>query len=565
MPSQKPAGKKKFVPPTPEELCPLFPAYEIQHFIAAGGMGAVYKARQISLDRPVAIKILPKEFGSDKQFRENFEAEAKAMAKLNHPNLMAVYDFGNVEGMLFIAMEFIKGKALYYSAHRKQIDPETAFKLILRITKGLNHAHENGILHRDIKPANILLLPDATPKIGDFGLARAVDSRSHKERTTFGTPGYTAPEVYSKKYPVDERSDIFSVGAMLCELLTGELPKPNSSYMITGIDPRFDAITRKATHPVPEQRYRDTNEFIQDIKELLPKLSQKGRRLKTGLSPSGHITTRVTTGGVAPHVTGPVVTGPLTAPVTAQITQRQTLMAGGPHKSSAIPVLITLVCLAAVGAVIYFVIEGKRAEAPIVPPAAEAPTNTSKPGNSPTNKPIVPQLPTPRKAQIVSEDGSISGDIFEQTQKNIENSIRSKHRREYSRIERKKKANVLGFVDRSTKFLNNPANNVTNDERRRVVGLLKRYQANLRLPDRVPPYAPEPLHADFRASRDQHEELTKQHSGVIKKARKEYLDALARNSQKFSSQNLSAVAKDLENLIKADDGYLHHVLKEKSQ
>ena len=202
-PSPNPA---EFVAPSLEELAPLFPAYEIEAFIAQGGMGAVYRATQRSLDRLVAIKILPREFGEDENFRASFEAEAKAMAKLNHPNLIGVYDFGDIDGMLFIVMEFVEGKALYYSVHKKAIDPLVAFEMVSTISRGLAHAHAGGIIHRDIKPANILLDLEANPKIGDFGLARPLD-QDRSGGVVFGTPGYTAPEVYKNDHPVDQRSD----------------------------------------------------------------------------------------------------------------------------------------------------------------------------------------------------------------------------------------------------------------------------------------------------------------------------------------------------------------------
>ena len=221
--SETPPNPAEFVAPSLEELAPLFPAYEIEAFIAQGGMGAVYRATQRSLDRLVAIKILPREFGEDENFRASFEAEAKAMAKLNHPNLIGVYDFGDIDGMLFIVMEFVEGKALYYSVHKKAIDPLVAFEMVSTISRGLAHAHAGGIIHRDIKPANILLDLEANPKIGDFGLARPLD-QDRSGGVVFGTPGYTAPEVYKNDHPVDQRSDIFSIGALLYELLSGKPP-----------------------------------------------------------------------------------------------------------------------------------------------------------------------------------------------------------------------------------------------------------------------------------------------------------------------------------------------------
>ena len=145
--------------------------YRIVRIVGEGGMGAVYKARQRSLDRDVAIKILPRELGEDPEFHQSFETEAKAMARLNHPNLIGVYDFGAVEGMPYIVMEYVNGKSLFHSAYNIAIDPIQAVTIVKGICDGLAHAHENGVIHRDIKPANILLTPKAEPKIGDFGLA----------------------------------------------------------------------------------------------------------------------------------------------------------------------------------------------------------------------------------------------------------------------------------------------------------------------------------------------------------------------------------------------------------
>jgi hypothetical protein len=268
---ESPSTPTEFVAPTLEELEPLFPAYELEAFIAQGGMGAVYKARQKSLDRSVAIKILPRVFGDDPQFRASFEAEAKAMARLNHPNLISVYDFGDIDGMLYIVMEFVHGKALYYSAHNRAIDPAVALEMVSTISRGLAHAHQGGIIHRDIKPANILLDADAKPKIGDFGLARPV-GRGEDEGLVFGTPGYTAPEIFQNGTEVDQRSDIFSVGALLYELICGRHPEANSHGMTTGIDPRIDNILKKATNANPNLRYPDADELADDLDNLIPML-----------------------------------------------------------------------------------------------------------------------------------------------------------------------------------------------------------------------------------------------------------------------------------------------------
>lgn len=256
-----------FDAPSPETLGNLLPAYDFELLIAVGGMGAVYKARQRSLDRDVAIKILPREMGDDPAFRDSFQTEARAMARLNHPNLIGVYDSGTVDGMLYIVMEYVAGKPLYYSSYGIQVDPAQAVQLVNGICAGLGHAHENGIIHRDIKPANILLTPRAEPKIGDFGLARPTDSEG--PGLAMGTPGYTAPEVLNQPLGADQRSDLYAVGVILYELLTG---KPQASdgpppSTLAGVDARMDAIWKRATHPDPEQRYPDAAAFQAALKE----------------------------------------------------------------------------------------------------------------------------------------------------------------------------------------------------------------------------------------------------------------------------------------------------------
>lgn len=259
-----------FVAPEPSELAPLFPGYEIHDLIATGGMGAVYQAKQKSLDRMVAVKILPKELSGNADFRAGFEAEAKAMARLNHPNLIGVYDSGEVNGMLFIAMEYVPGKSLFHSAKGNPIDPKDVIRLVTGICCGLAHAHENGILHRDIKPSNILLTPKAEPKIGDFGLARPVERKTEQGEVIFGTPGYTAPEVLNAPEAVDCRADLFSVGVLLHELLTGKLPAddPRPASVIAGCSIRFDAIIRRATDPLPANRYSSAKEIEVELQVI---------------------------------------------------------------------------------------------------------------------------------------------------------------------------------------------------------------------------------------------------------------------------------------------------------
>ncbi|MFM2220489.1 MAG: hypothetical protein RLZZ553_237 [Verrucomicrobiota bacterium] len=258
----------QFTPPSIEVLNQLLPAYHFIDFIAQGGMGAVYLAKQVSLDREVAVKILPRELSADPEFRASFQTEARAMAKLNHPNLIGIYDSGDVDGMLYIAMEYVSGKSLYHSAWNKKIDPAEATRIVIAICEGLSHAHENGIIHRDIKPANILLTPKIEPKIGDFGLAQAVGVKH--EGIVMGTPGYAAPEVISHPERADRRSDIFAVGVILHELLTTKKPEPHvTASSLCHCGPEFDLIIQRATHPNPVMRYPDAASMARALRDTV--------------------------------------------------------------------------------------------------------------------------------------------------------------------------------------------------------------------------------------------------------------------------------------------------------
>jgi serine/threonine protein kinase len=270
-----------FEAPEVEEVSRLFPSYEVLGLIACGGMGAVYHAIQTSLERPVAIKILPREFSMDAEFRASFESEAKAMAKLNHPNLIGVYDFGEVGGLLFIVMEFVAGQSLHQAAHGCAVEHADAINLVIGVCHGLAHAHEFGILHRDIKPSNILLDGQMNPKIGDFGLARALERQIEEGEQIFGTPGYTAPEVLRPPFKVDQRADLFSVGVMIHELLTGHLPDvdPRPASQICGCSPRLDAVIARATSPDPNRRYSSAMELAKELAQIM---AMPNRTLRTG-------------------------------------------------------------------------------------------------------------------------------------------------------------------------------------------------------------------------------------------------------------------------------------------
>lgn len=271
-----------FEAPEPGELTTLLAGYEVTTLIAVGGMGAVYRARQISLDRDVAIKVLPRKLTQLEEFERSFRAEARAMARLHHPNLIGVHDFGEVDGFLYLVMDFVNGKSLFHSAHGKVIEQEEAIRLVHGICEGVGHAHEEGIIHRDIKPANVLLDSHKQPRIGDFGLARRING-SEGEGLHFGTPGYIAPEIEKDSAKADTRSDVYAIGVILYELLTGTLPGEGfvPPSRLQPVDARCDKVVRRAIHPSPDMRFADAGEMARELKTLSEALSNRASRLVT--------------------------------------------------------------------------------------------------------------------------------------------------------------------------------------------------------------------------------------------------------------------------------------------
>ncbi|KAB2641394.1 MAG: serine/threonine protein kinase [Verrucomicrobia bacterium] len=280
-------SQPSFNAPELEVLGRLLPAFDFECLIAKGGMGAVYKAKQRSLGRDVAIKILPPEVGHDPLLRHSFETEARAMARLNHPNLIAVYDSGAVEDMLYIIMEYVPGKSLYHSSYGQMIEPVQAVQLIQGICAGLSHAHEHGMIHSDIKPANILLTPKTEAKIGDFGLVRLAGSEG--TGLVMGTPGYAAPEVLANPLVADHRSDIFAVGVILYELLTGQRQEPGAPLpsSLCGCSIGLDDIWRRATHLNPASRFQSAADFSAALAEWSVANEAPAKRRGTG--PGGNL------------------------------------------------------------------------------------------------------------------------------------------------------------------------------------------------------------------------------------------------------------------------------------
>ena len=270
-------------PPSAEELEPCFPGYTDFAYIDRGGMGAVYSATQVSLGRRVAVKILPPDMGSDAVFVESFHREAQMLARLQHPHIVAIYDFGcNEAGHLFIVMEFVNGSSLQDVSRKKRPDVAVALEIICQTCEALQFAHDRGVVHRDIKPSNILIDERGKVRVADFGLAKL----AHQETVTTtaktqgsllaGTPVYAAPEQRRPGGALDHRADIFGLGVTFYEMLTGHLPvgvfDPPSKKI--GSPPVLDKIIAKALRESPEDRYRRAEDMGKEVRKVAERLAK---------------------------------------------------------------------------------------------------------------------------------------------------------------------------------------------------------------------------------------------------------------------------------------------------
>lgn len=288
-------------PPTPAHIAVLMPQYQIENLIGRGGMGAVYKGRQITLNRPVAIKVLPAELARNTEFVARFHREAQLLASLSHQGIVTIFDFGQTaEGHLYFVMEYVDGTDLFRLIHKAKqpLDAKQALSLTVQICEAMQYAHDNGVVHRDIKPANVLVTKDGRAKLADFGLAMKPADPNHTPEppkpeayfrqaspdvaamrftqpgAAMGTPDYAAPEVYEGK--ADERSDIYALGIMLYEMLTGAPPKGYFQLpsVMAPVDHRVDQVVVKALEIDPAARYQKVEQMKADVQaatQPLPK------------------------------------------------------------------------------------------------------------------------------------------------------------------------------------------------------------------------------------------------------------------------------------------------------
>jgi serine/threonine protein kinase len=272
-----PSRGARFVPATIEELNASLPQYEFVELIGSGGMGAVYKARQPRLNRFVAIKILPPIADEGLGFAERFEREAQSMAQLSHPHIVAVYDYGETgDGLLYFVMEYVEGADLHRLISGGELTLDHFYGWIPQVCDAIQYAHDHGIVHRDIKPANILIDREGRVKIADFGLAKLMDPDNRQLPLTrtdlsMGTPDYAAPEQIDGGSPVDWRSDIYSLGVVMYQMLTGRLPRgafPLPSEKTPGLDKRLDDVVIRAMQSEPAFRFQRASEIAHRLSEI---------------------------------------------------------------------------------------------------------------------------------------------------------------------------------------------------------------------------------------------------------------------------------------------------------
>ncbi len=256
------------------EIAAAFPDLQIIEKIGQGGMGVVFKARQPRLDRFVALKVLPKALAGTPGFPQRFTREGQVLAKLSHPNIVTIHDFGEKEGFCFLLMEHVDGVNLRQAMRAGRFTPEQALKVVPAICTALQYAHEQGVLHRDIKPENLLLDSQGRVKIADFGIAKLVGDPANDALLTqsgarLGTAPYMAPEQIEKPAQVDHRADIYSLGVVLYEMLTGELPlgrfAPPSEKADVG--DHVDALVFRALENDRERRQQSAGEFRTDVEK----------------------------------------------------------------------------------------------------------------------------------------------------------------------------------------------------------------------------------------------------------------------------------------------------------
>lgn len=280
--------------------------YRVETRIATGGMSTVYRGTDMRLDRPVALKVMDSRYSGDHQFLTRFQREARAIARLKHPGLVAIYDQGNDATHPFLVMELVEGGTLRELLRERGPMPPHAVVAVLRpVLGGLGVAHRAGLVHRDIKPENVLISDDGEVKLVDFGLVRAIaEAGITSTSVILGTAGYLSPEQVEGGH-IGPRSDVYSAGIMAFELLTGATPfrgdnaftvahrrldrdVPPPSSMIDGVPPQFDEFIARATARDPEDRFPDAVAMGVELDHIAEELGLPAFRVPAPKNSAGH-------------------------------------------------------------------------------------------------------------------------------------------------------------------------------------------------------------------------------------------------------------------------------------
>jgi serine/threonine-protein kinase len=277
--------------------------YELVELLGSGGMSSVFRARDRLLERDVALKVLHEHHSEDGEYVERFRREARAVARLSHPNIVTVIDRGEEEGRQFIVFEHVGGETLEDVLEAGPVDVRRALAVTLAVARGLAFAHEHGIVHRDVKPQNVLLNGDGEAKVTDFGIARSLDVESVTQSgRVLGTSHYIAPEQATGK-PVDARTDVYSLGVVLFELLAGDVPFRGESFVAVAMQhvhepvpnvldrrpelpPRVALAVERALEKDPADRFQSMDELAAELEACLRELEGEPSEGDTLVAPA---------------------------------------------------------------------------------------------------------------------------------------------------------------------------------------------------------------------------------------------------------------------------------------
>lgn len=265
------------------------PGYKILGKLGSGAMAVVYKAKQISLDRIVAIKVLPNKFAEKSNYVERFFKEGQLAAKLNHNNIVQAIDVGEANGMYYFVMEYVEGKTIYDDLAKGIVFSEKdALEIMIQLTSALQHAHAQGLIHRDIKPKNVMITNNGVVKLADLGLARAasdVEAAEAEKGKAFGTPFYIAPEQIRGEVDIDGRADIYGLGATFYHMVTGTVPFKGSNpsevmkkhlteplvppdHINTSLSAGISEVIETMMAKNKKERYANPNDLLEDLKAV---------------------------------------------------------------------------------------------------------------------------------------------------------------------------------------------------------------------------------------------------------------------------------------------------------